>query len=69
MNTQRLTSTYYDLTHGWQGFVIIYVLNLVFPRWPKKRGPASPAQILFSSNKMALPSGEIATGVADRNEV
>jgi len=19
MNTQRLTSTYYDLTHGWQG--------------------------------------------------
>jgi uncharacterized protein (DUF1330 family) len=24
MNTQRLTSTYYDWTHGWHGFLIAF---------------------------------------------
>jgi hypothetical protein len=30
MNTQRLTSTYYDWTHGWHGFVIPCLLVAVF---------------------------------------
>jgi type IV secretory pathway TraG/TraD family ATPase VirD4 len=48
MNTQRLTSTYYDLTHGWHGFVIIYLLIAVFSIVGLKRGRASPEQYLFS---------------------
>jgi hypothetical protein len=30
MNTQRLASTYFDLTHGWHGFVILYLLISIF---------------------------------------
>jgi type IV secretory pathway TraG/TraD family ATPase VirD4 len=48
MNTQRLTSTYYDLTHGWHGFVIIYLLITVFSLVGLKRGRASSQHYLFS---------------------
>lgn len=48
MNTQRLTSTYYDLTHGWQGFVILYLLIAVFSIIGIKYGRASRRQYLLS---------------------
>ncbi|MEO7208588.1 MAG: hypothetical protein ABI145_17930 [Steroidobacteraceae bacterium] len=48
MNTQRLTSTYYDWTHGWHGFVILYLLISVFSLVGLKRGRANPQQYLFS---------------------
>jgi len=48
MNTQRLTSTYYDWTHGWHGFLILYLLIAVFSLVGLKRGRASPQHYLFS---------------------
>jgi hypothetical protein len=47
MNTQRLTSTYYDLTHGWHGFLLVYVLIAGFSLAGLKGGRASPRQFLF----------------------
>jgi type IV secretory pathway TraG/TraD family ATPase VirD4 len=40
MNTQRLTSTYYDLTHGWHGFLVFYVLIAIFSLAGLKRAHA-----------------------------
>jgi type IV secretory pathway TraG/TraD family ATPase VirD4 len=48
MNTQRLTSIYYDLTHGWHGFLILYLLIAVFSLVGLKQGRASLRQYLFS---------------------
>jgi type IV secretory pathway TraG/TraD family ATPase VirD4 len=48
MNTQRLTSTYYDLTHGWHGLLIFYLLIAAFSLIGLKQGRASPRQYLFS---------------------
>ena len=44
MNTQRLTSTFYDLTHGWHGLILFYVLIAVFSLAGLKRGRASSGQ-------------------------
>jgi type IV secretory pathway TraG/TraD family ATPase VirD4 len=48
MNTQRLTSTYYDWTHGWHGFLILYLLIAAFSLVGLKQGRASLRQYLFS---------------------
>ncbi len=47
MNTQRLNSTYYDWTHGWRGFLILYLLVAAFSLIGLKRGRASPDQYVF----------------------
>jgi type IV secretory pathway TraG/TraD family ATPase VirD4 len=47
MNTQRLTSTYYDLTHGWHGFLLFYVLIAVFSLAGLKRGRAGFDQYFY----------------------
>ena len=47
MNTQRLTSTYYDWTHGWHGFLLLYLLIAVFSLAGLKRGHASLQQFVF----------------------
>jgi type IV secretory pathway TraG/TraD family ATPase VirD4 len=47
MNTQRLTSTYYDLTHGWHGLVLFYVLIAVFSLAGLKRSRAGLNQYLY----------------------
>jgi type IV secretory pathway TraG/TraD family ATPase VirD4 len=48
MNTQRLTSTYYDWTHGWHGFLVLYLAVAVFSIIGLRRGRASAEQYLFS---------------------
>ena len=47
MNTQRLTSTYYDLAHGWHGFLLFYVLIAVFSLAGLKRGRAGLDQYFY----------------------
>jgi phosphotransferase system glucose/maltose/N-acetylglucosamine-specific IIC component len=47
MNTQRFTSTYYDLTHGWHGFLLFYVLIAAFSLVGLKRGRAGFNQYLY----------------------
>jgi type IV secretory pathway TraG/TraD family ATPase VirD4 len=47
MNTQRLTSTYYDWTHGWHGIVVFYVLIAVFSLAGLKRARAGLNQYLY----------------------
>ena len=61
MNTQRLTSTYYDLTHGWRGFLLLYLLIAVFSVVGLKRGRASLRQYLFSpiTSLLTLVGGPI----------
>lgn len=46
MNTQRLTSTYYDLTHGWHGLLFFYLLIAAFSLIGLKQGFSS-VQDLF----------------------
>jgi hypothetical protein len=46
MNTHRLTSAYYDLTHGWHGFVVFYVLIAIFSLAGLKRAHAGLNQYL-----------------------
>ena len=48
MNTQRITSTSYGLTHDWSGFLSIYVVIAIFFLIGLKRGRASPEKYLFS---------------------
>src|SRR5271170_1795952 len=47
MNTQRLTSTYYDWTHGWHGLFVLYLVVAVFSLAGLKRGRASLQQFFF----------------------
>ena len=47
MNTQRFTSAYYDLTHGWHGFVLLYVLIAVFSLAGLRRGRAGFDQYFY----------------------
>jgi type IV secretory pathway TraG/TraD family ATPase VirD4 len=47
MSTQRFTSAYYDLTHGWHGFVLLYVLIAVFSLAGLKRGRAGFDQYFY----------------------
>jgi type IV secretory pathway TraG/TraD family ATPase VirD4 len=47
MNTQRLTSTFTDLTHGWYGFLLVYALIAVFSLAGLKRGRAGAAQYVY----------------------
>jgi Type IV secretion-system coupling protein DNA-binding domain len=47
MNTHRLTSAYYDLTHGWHGFVMIYALIAIFSLAGLKRAHAGLNQYLY----------------------
>jgi type IV secretory pathway TraG/TraD family ATPase VirD4 len=43
----RLTSTYYDLTHGWHGFLLLYILIAVFSLVGLKRARAGLYQYAF----------------------
>jgi type IV secretory pathway TraG/TraD family ATPase VirD4 len=47
MNTQRLTSAYYDWTHGWHGLLVFYVLIAVFSLAGLKRARAPLNQYLY----------------------
>jgi hypothetical protein len=47
MNTQRLTSIYYDLTHGWYGLVLFYVLIAVFSLAGLERSRADLNQYVY----------------------
>ena len=47
MNTQRLTSTYYDWTHGWHGFLVAYLIIALFSLAGLKRGHAAPQQYAY----------------------
>src|SRR5271170_6003174 len=47
MNTQRLTSAYADLTHGWHGVILFYVLIAAFSLLGLKRGRAGVRHYLF----------------------
>src|SRR5271166_3450003 len=47
MNTQRLVSEYYDLTHGWHGFLLFYILIAVFSLAGLKRGRAGLDQYFY----------------------
>ena len=43
MDTQRLTSIYFDLTRGWHGFLLLYLAVAVFSPAGLKRGHARAA--------------------------
>jgi hypothetical protein len=47
MNSQHFTSTYYDLTHGWRGFVVMYVLISLFSLASLKRSHAAVEAYFF----------------------
>lgn len=47
MNTQRFTSAYADLTHGWHGFFVGYALIAIFSLAGFKRGRAGFDQYFY----------------------
>jgi type IV secretory pathway TraG/TraD family ATPase VirD4 len=47
MNTQRVASAYYDLTHGWHGFVVFYVLIAIFSLAGMRRARAGFDQYFY----------------------
>jgi hypothetical protein len=59
MNTQRLTSTYYDWTHGWHGFLILYLLIATFSIVGLKREarPRESSAIPFLADHLTFDAG------------